>query len=217
MDLLTGSLLGFGETYVRKLIGQAGTLDVNDCIASVRHLISIGESESGPGKHFVQGGSHGGFLSAHRKFLKPFPFSFRSESMFHTVIGQHPDVFSAAVIRNPVISCGEISTTDIPDWYFDEFGLPYQPTTIVTPAIYTKLFTASPISYVDNVRARVLLHMGEVDLRVAPTNTLTFYHALKGRGKTVDLFTFPKDSHPLEGVETSRICWESGRDWFESE
>ena len=87
----------------------------------------------------------------------------------------------------------------------------------MSPALYTKLFTASPISYVDNVRAKVLLHMGEVDLRVAPTNTLTFYHALKGRGKTVELFTFPKDSHPLEGVKTSRICWESTRDWFESE
>lgn len=210
----TGSL-GFGETYVRKLIGQAGTLDVNDCIASVRHLIKIGKSESGPGKQFVQGGSHGGFLTAHRKLLNRCRSRFVL-NVFHTVIGQHPDVFSAAVVRNPVISCGEISTTDIPDWYFEEFGLSYEPTTIMSPDLYTRLFTASPISYVDNVRARVLLHMGEVDLRVAPTNTLTFYHALKGRGKTVELFTFPKDSHPLDGVKTSRICWESARDWFET-
>lgn len=62
----TGSI-GFGETYVRKLLGQCGALDVQDCIASVNHLISIGVSESGPGKQLIQGGSHGGFLSAHRK------------------------------------------------------------------------------------------------------------------------------------------------------
>ena len=130
------------------------------------------------------------------------------------VIGQYPEVFSAAVIRNPVISCGEISTTDIPDWYFSEFGIPYNSTTIMTPSLYATLFSASPISYVDNVRAKVLLFMGEVDLRVSPTNSLTYYHALKGRDKVVEMLAFPKDSHPLEGVETSRISWEAGRDWF---
>ena len=62
----TGSL-GFGENFVRKLLGQCGTLDVQDCIASVNHLIDIGVSERGPGKQFVQGGSHGGFLAAHCK------------------------------------------------------------------------------------------------------------------------------------------------------
>jgi acylaminoacyl-peptidase len=131
-----------------------------------------------------------------------------------TVIGQYPDVFSAAVIRNPVISCGEISSTDIPDWYFAEFGLPYDSTTLMTPSLYATLFAASPISYVDNVRAKVLLLLGEVDLRVAPTNSLTYYHALKGRDKVVEMLAFPKDSHPLDSVEASRISWEAGRDWF---
>lgn len=84
----------------------------------------------------------------------------------------------------------------------------------MTPSIYTKLFDASPIAHVDKVRAKVLLLLGEVDLRVSTTNSLTFYHALKGRGKEVEMLAFPKDSHPLEGVETSRISWEAGRDWF---
>jgi len=117
-------------------------------------------------------------------------------------------------MRNPVISCGEISTTDIPDWYFAEFGYPYDPTTIMTPSIYAALYAASPISYIDKVRAKVLLLLGEADLRVAPTNALTYYHALKGRGKMVEMLAFPKDSHPLDGVETARISWEAKRDWF---
>lgn len=131
------------------------------------------------------------------------------------MIGQYPEVFTAACLRNPVISCGEISTTDIPDWYYFEFGLPYDSKTIVTPEIYATLFSASPISHVDKVKAKVLLHMGVVDLRVAPTNALGYYHALKGREKVVEMLAFPKDSHPLDGVETARICWESARDWFD--
>lgn len=132
------------------------------------------------------------------------------------VIGQYADVFSAAVMRNPVISCGEISTTDIPDWYFGEFGLPYDSTTIMTPSHYATLFAASPISYIEQVHTKVLLLLGEVDLRVSPTNSLTYYHALKGRGKVVEMLVFPKDSHPLDGVEASRISWEAGRDWFDA-
>ena len=132
------------------------------------------------------------------------------------VVGQYPDVFSAAVIRNPVISCGEISTTDIPDWYFAEFGFPYNSTSIVTPSHYATLYAASPVAHIDKVCAKVLLLMGEVDLRVSPTNSLTYYHALKGRGKPVEMLTFPKDSHPLDGVETSKIAWEAMRDWFDA-
>lgn len=119
------------------------------------------------------------------------------------------------MLRNPVISCGEISTTDIPDWYYAEFGLEYGAETIMNPSMYNLLHAASPIAHVDNVRARVLLLMGQVDLRVAPTNSLTYYHALKGRGKVVEMLTFPKDSHPLDSVEASRVSWESGRDWFD--
>ena len=66
----TGSL-GFGETAVRALPGNCGTLDVEDCIACVRHLIKLGLSVEGKGKQFIFGGSHGGFLTAHREYLSP--------------------------------------------------------------------------------------------------------------------------------------------------
>ncbi|KAL0956583.1 hypothetical protein HGRIS_002721 [Hohenbuehelia grisea] len=190
----TGSL-GFGETHVRALLGNCGSLDVEDCIASVRHLIKLGISESGPENQMVQGGSHGGFLTGH-------------------LIGQYPDVFSAAVLRNPVISIGELSISDIPDWYYYEFGLPFSETTNVTPEVYKLLYDASPIRYIDAVKARVLLLIGGSDLRVAPTQGIEYFHALKGRGKEVEMLWFEKESHPLEGVESTKVGWEVARDWF---
>lgn len=66
MPLYTGSL-GFGDTYVRKLLGRIGSLDVEDCTETVKYLSTLGLTDLGPGKQFLSGGSHGGFLTAHRK------------------------------------------------------------------------------------------------------------------------------------------------------
>lgn len=146
------------------------------------------------------------------------------------MIGQFPDRFSAAVFRNPVVTC-ETSTTDIPDWYFAEFGFDYPVASssraspvsearakppLMTGAAFTKLETMSPIYYVDKVKVPVLLLVGLSDRRVAPTHGIEYYHALKARGRKVDMLTFEGESHPLDGVECARVGWEAGRDWFNS-
>ncbi|KAK7684467.1 hypothetical protein QCA50_012414 [Cerrena zonata] len=186
MPLYTGSI-GFGDTAVRKLLGKIGGLDVEDCIETVKYLAKLGLTELGPGKQFISGGSHGGFLTAH-------------------LIGRYPDIFSAGVLRNPVISLGELSISDIPDWYYEESGVEFLSDTLMTPELYTKLYQMSPIAHVDNVRCPVLLCMGEVDLRVAPTQALTYFHALKGRKKDVTMICFKEDAHGLESVEASAVC-----------
>jgi dipeptidyl aminopeptidase/acylaminoacyl peptidase len=117
------------------------------------------------------------------------------------VIGQYPDFFSGAVLRNPVISLGEVSYSDIPDWYFEESGIHYTPTSLVTPELYEKLWVMSPISHVDNVRCPVILMIGDKDQRVPTTQGRSYYHALKGRGKDVQMLCFKDDIHPIDSVE----------------
>lgn len=70
----TGSI-GFGQRFVQELVGQCGKLDVGDCISAIRHVISIGLAKEGPGQQFIQGGSHGGFLAAHRECTISLPFT----------------------------------------------------------------------------------------------------------------------------------------------
>jgi len=60
---------GFGEAFLQELVGRCGELDVQDCMASTKHLISLGISKEGPGMQLITGGSHGGFLTAHRMSL----------------------------------------------------------------------------------------------------------------------------------------------------
>ena len=162
---------------------------------------------------------------------------------FLKVIGRYPDVFSAAVLRNPVISVGEISSSDIRDWYFSEFGIEYPlsssspdidhtttppPTTsalppLVSPEIYANLLSASPISHVDSIKIPVLLLVGSVDRRVAPSQGGDFYHALKARyasagneggDRRVEMLIFEGEGHPLDGVEASKVSFEVTKKWL---
>jgi acylaminoacyl-peptidase len=160
----------------------------------------------------------------------------------NTVIGQYPDVFTAAALRNPVISSGEISTSDIADWYYAEFGLEYPvqsqplgsdgtellprstasapPPILITPDVYKQLFVASPIAHVEKVKIPVLLLIGGSDARVAPTQGVGYYHALKavknkvGKTDDVDMLWFPEESHPLDGVVASKASWFRTVEWF---
>jgi pimeloyl-ACP methyl ester carboxylesterase len=133
------------------------------------------------------------------------------------VIGRYPDVYSAAVLRNPVISCGEISTSDIADWYFIEFGFPYpmkSPPSSVPPETYKSLYLASPVAHIDNITAKVLLLVGLQDQRVAPTQGINYYHDLKAKGKDVDMLVFPDADHSLDGVEVARVSWQASLELF---
>ena len=95
MPNYTGSI-GFGEFYVQALIGQCGTLDVEDVKASVDYLVKEGKGEHGPGKQFVTGGSHGGFLTAHRKSTPP------------CVTAPHPQCFCTGIRYSRRAASGHI-------------------------------------------------------------------------------------------------------------
>ena len=112
---------------------------------------------------------------------------------------------------------GEISTSDIPDWYFEEAGLTYGPPSLVTPSVYEKLYRMSPIAYVDKVDTPVIILVGEKDQRVAPTQGRNYYHALKARGKDVQMFCLKEDIHALDSVEGQWVSYEVTKQLFESQ
>ena len=125
-------------------------------------------------------------------------------------------MFCAAVMRNPVISAGELCASDISDWPFREFGLPFEAGTHVTSDSFATLYAASPIAHVDRVKTPVLMLLGDDDLHVPPTQGRGYYHALKGRRRVAEMLVFPKETHPIDGVEAARVSFEAGRDWFQA-
>ncbi|NXV73329.1 APEH enzyme, partial [Atlantisia rogersi] len=173
--------LGFGQDSVASLPGNVGTQDVQDMQLCVERVLQ--EEPLDAGRVALVGGSHGGFLACH-------------------LIGQFPDTYHACVVRNPVVNIASmVATTDIPDWCLTETGLPYTLDTLPDPDQWTAMLSKSPMRYVDQVRAPVLLMLGEDDRRVPPKQGLEYYRALKARGVPTRLLWYPGNNHALAGVE----------------
>ncbi|TIC26465.1 alpha/beta-hydrolase [Wallemia mellicola] len=187
---------GFGEDYLKELLGNVGTYDVEDCIAAM----DMTEKEYAVEKDnwCVYGGSHGGFLAAH-------------------LTAQYPTRFKTAIVRNPVISLATNSTqSDIPDWCFVESGIPFDPSLQAPTATqYGKMDDVSPLKLAQNVQAATLLLAGADDQRVPNQQTRHWYHALRNHQKDVDMLVFKGTGHPLDSVEAETTGFEVTLQWFE--
>jgi acylaminoacyl-peptidase len=74
----------------------------------------------------------------------------------------------------------------------------------------------SPISVVGNVKAPMLILVGEVDLRVPPHQSYRYMHALRERKVECRLLKYPGESHPLEAkVETQADVTINMAIWFD--
>lgn len=172
---------GYGEAPLRSLPGRVGRQDVDDCMAALNAALAAHRDELDSERVAVMGGSHGGFLSAH-------------------LIGQFPDRFRCAVIRNPVTDiAGMNSITDIPDWTVAEaLGKSYDlRSPLASAEDLATMREASPARWVSSVRAPVLLGIGSKDRRVPPSNGLAYYHALIAHGVPAKLLVYPDDNHAL--------------------
>ena len=191
--------LGFGRNLQMALPGQCGRVDVRDCMSALDASLSwaVGEEEASSLKRAVWGGSHGGFLASH-------------------LIGQHPDAFAAAVMRNPVINLVSMaSTTDIPDWCSVEcFGAPAPGPSMRMPdgtfppgpEALARLHAASPIAHAHAIRAPVLLLIGADDLRVPQEQGHQLRRVLEADGKTCETFEYAGEGHALGKPQTEFEC-----------
>lgn len=189
---------GFGQSSIEALPTKIGSLDVEDLIAATNAVVDSGLVD--PNKIGICGGSHGGFLTAH-------------------ATSQYPDLFRAAVMRNPVVNLATMVTaTDIPDWCYVEACGSYNwkeyrpPTAEQLQRFYEK----SPVQFIANVRTPTLVALGLKDLRVPPSQGLEWYHSLRSMGIPTKLLTYENDDHAIDGVDSEADHWINIKHWFDT-
>lgn len=114
--------------------------------------------------------------------------------------------------------------------FYSEFGLPFRydmPPAGLTAEQFAHLANASPLSLVEHVRAPILFLVGGSDMRVAPSQSKIYYHALRFREsqrqqistdtptfKRSKMLEFKDQGHALDGVEAELVAFRARSMWL---
>ena len=186
--------IGFGQDNVNSLPKNIGYQDVSD----VQHAAETVAKDLGipTGQIFVYGGSHGGFLTLH-------------------LIGQYPDFYNAAAVRNPVVNVASMrSSTDVMDWCYVEGGGEFSYGCVPTSEVIKKHLKCSPIVHVSSVRTPLLFMLGLADRQVHSSQSLEYVHALQGLGRKVMVLGYDGNNHSINKVNANADRFVNMTLWF---
>jgi dipeptidyl aminopeptidase/acylaminoacyl peptidase len=160
---------GYGMEFQNANFKDLGGGDLKDEIAGVEFLKATGFID--PRRVGIWGGSYGGFMTL-------------------MAIGKTPNVWSAAVDEYGILNW--LTMLDHEDPRLQE----YEKSLLGDPekdrAVYE---AASPLKYIRNERAPLLVLQGENDIRVPKEEAQQVVDILKGEGRTVDAVFFPEEGH----------------------
>jgi dipeptidyl aminopeptidase/acylaminoacyl peptidase len=170
---------GYGQKHVNANQNNWGVGDYDDIMKGVDYVIAQGWAD--PNRMVAYGWSYGGYMTF----------------WMSTQTDRFKLISPGAGLTNLY---SMYSTTDIPAYLGWFFGTPWD-----NEPIYSKL---SPIRYVKNVKAKMLIMHGADDARVPPTQADEFYKALKDLGKDVTYVRYPRQGH---GITETRLAIDRNR------
>jgi len=160
---------GYGKEFEKANYKDLGGGDLKDEIAAVDFMKATGYVDAK--KVGIFGGSYGGFMTL-------------------MAIGKTPDVWAAAVDEYGIL-----------DWYTmlaheDASLQAYEKTLLGDPVSDRSVYEeASPIKYIRNERAPLLVMQGDRDIRVPKEEAVQLVDILKKQGSTVDAVYYPEEGH----------------------
>jgi dipeptidyl aminopeptidase/acylaminoacyl peptidase len=180
---------GYGLAFQKANYQDLGGGDLKDELAAKQFLVDSGYVD---GKRVgITGGSYGGFMTL-------------------MAIGRAPDAFAAAVEQYGIIDWRTM-------WQHEDALLQaYQKSLLGSPDQNQKVYDASsPLTYIQQVKAPLLVLQGENDIRVPVGQAKQVAEALKTRGNTVDAVYFPEEGHGFYKREHQQEALQRTVDWFD--
>ena len=172
---------GYGRTFRDHIIGNIGFPEVADTVDGADDLIARGIAD--PARVVIGGRSWGGYIAL-------------------LALGTHPDRWIAGVAGVPVGDYMESYDDSAPSLQAYDRSLLGG----VVHDLPEFVAERSPITYVDRVKAPVLVLVGENDSRCVPGQVHRYVDALRSAGGDVDLYSYG------EG-HSSMLVDEEVREW----
>ena len=173
-----------------KLLGNVSKTDVQDCHEAIRRCLQYTD----PKRSVVLiGGSHAGVIIGR-------------------LIGEYPDDYAVAVLRNPVTDLlHAYMTSDIPDWTLAqtadvEFDFETGRNRFSDASLIYAFIERSSIRLMDKIKTPVLLQLGKKDKRVPCSMGLRYYECLKARNIPTKLYIYDSN-HALSEVPHASDCF----------
>lgn len=180
---------GYGMDFQKANYQDLGNGDLKDDMAAIKFVLDTGYAN--PRKVGVTGGSYGGYTTL-------------------MAIGKYPETFAAAVdLFGPL------------DWYSmmkksDPILQQYIVSLLGDPEKDRKAYEeTSPIKYVGNIKAPLLVLQGDNDPRVPREETEQVISLLKKRGTIVDAQYYAAEGHGFAKRENQVDAIQRTLDWFE--
>ena len=166
---------GYGKEFQQANLLDMGGGDLQDVLAGVDWIKQTGHLD--PKKIAVMGGSYGGYLTM-------------------MAVTKAPDVWAAGVPIVPFVNWSTEIENEDPELRQGDLA------TMGDPGKNKALYQdRSPINFIDQVKAPLLLLAGGRDPRCPKSETMQVVDAIKKRGGTVDYKIYENEGHGFARVE----------------
>jgi dipeptidyl aminopeptidase/acylaminoacyl peptidase len=166
---------GYGKEFEEANLFDMGGGDLQDVLAGVDWMKQTGHLD--PKKIAVMGGSYGGYLSM-------------------MAVTKAPDVWAAGVPIVPFVNW--FTEIENEDPVLQQSDLATMGDPVKNKALYEE---RSPINFIDQIKAPLLLLAGGHDPRCPKSETQQVVDAIKKRGGTVDAKVYENEGHGFARVE----------------
>jgi dipeptidyl aminopeptidase/acylaminoacyl peptidase len=169
-----GGSTGYGRNYRKRLEGNWGIVDVEDCVNAARHLVKRGDVDAK--RLAITGGSAGGYTALCALTFRDF---FRAGASYFGVSDLE------ALFEG---------THKFESHYGERLVGPY-------PERLDLYHERSPINYVDRISCPIILFQGLEDKVVPPDQSSKFYDAVRKKGLPTAFITFEEEQHGFRKAE----------------